>query len=360
MPRIWCSLSGHGYGHGAQIVPILNELGRHTPQLQVLLRTNLPQQFFQHQLNIPWELHPGRQDIGCVQKDPLKINLQDTWNEYERFHIDWLQTVQIEAEMIRSEQPDLVISNISHLAIEAGRHSGIPTVALGSLSWDKVLEYFLTDESERRLAIIRHIREAYQKAQLMIRFAPIIPMEAFSNIVDVGPIVGPPLQNSGLIRNLLNIHQDEKLVLVAFGGIPLPSLPIDALKRLQGYQFLIGGSVNSDRNSRLRSTSILPVPFRQILAEADVVITKPGYSTVIETVRNEVPLIYVRRYNFVDEQVLVDYAQRYGRAMELPIEKFHGGDWIEALETIQQIPPPQEPAPELGTSAAAEILAKFL
>jgi len=360
MPQIWCSISGHGYGHGAQMVPILNELGRRLPQLSVLLRTTLPPQFFQHQLNIPWKLHAGSQDIGCVQDDPLKINLQETWKEYEQFHIDWLRTVQTEAEMIRSEQPDLVISNISHLAIEAGRRSGIPTVALGSLSWDQVLEYFLTHESDGRPAIIRHIREAYQNAQLMIRLAPINPMVAFSNLVDVGPIAGSPLQNSGLVRNLLNMNRDEKLVLVAFGGIPLPSLPIDALDRLQGYRFLIGGSLNVNRDSRVRSTSDLPVPFRQILAEADLVVTKPGYATVIETVRNAIPLIYVRRYNFVDEQILVDYAHRYGRAMELHIDQFHKGDWIEALETVQQIPRPQEPPPELGTSAAADILANFL
>ena len=360
MPRIWCAISGHGYGHGAQITSILNELGCRIPQLQVLLRTDLPQDFFQSQLNIPWELLPGRQDIGCVQNDPLKIAVQNTWKEYDRYHINWGQTVQTEAEKIRSEQPDLVVSNISYLAIEAGRQAGIPTVALGSLSWDQVMEYFRTDESEEHLAIIRHIRQAYQKAQLMIRFAPIIPMKAFSNLVDVGPIVGPPLQNSGLVRKHLNITQDEKLVLVAFGGIPLLSLPVDTMERFEGFRFLIGGSVKLNRNSRLRTTSMLPIPFRQILAEADLVMTKPGYATILETVRNGIPLVYVRRYNFVDEQVLVDYAHRYGQAMELHIDQFHNGDWIEALETVQQIPLPQEPPPVPGTSAAAEILAKYL
>ena len=26
MPVVWCSISGHGFGHAAQVVPILNEL----------------------------------------------------------------------------------------------------------------------------------------------------------------------------------------------------------------------------------------------------------------------------------------------------------------------------------------------
>ena len=31
MPLIWCSISGHGYGHAAQVAPVLNALGRLMP-----------------------------------------------------------------------------------------------------------------------------------------------------------------------------------------------------------------------------------------------------------------------------------------------------------------------------------------
>ena len=32
MPYIWCAISGHGYGHAAQVVPVLNAL---VPSCQV-------------------------------------------------------------------------------------------------------------------------------------------------------------------------------------------------------------------------------------------------------------------------------------------------------------------------------------
>jgi hypothetical protein len=360
MPRIWCSISGHGFGHGAQTIPILNELGRRLPDLHVMLRTNLSQHFLQKNLTIPWELHPSIQDIGCVQNGPLFIDVPTTWMEYEKFHIDWFQKIRAEAELIRSHQPDLVVSNISYLGIEAGAQSGIPTVAMGSLSWDRALEYLGTQVSDEHERIIEQIRRSYRKANLMIRFGPNIPMVAFREIVDVGPIAAPPLQSTGSVRDLLKMDPKEKLILVAFGGIPLSSFPVDRLKGFEGYRFLVDGSMALQESSHVNSINVLPFPFRQILAEADLIMTKPGYATVIEAVRNAIPLVYVRRYNFVDEQILVDYAHRYGRARELHIDQFNKGEWLQALETVQRIPLPIEAPPELGTQAAAEILAKFL
>ena len=360
MPRIWCSISGHGFGHGAQTMPILNELGRRLPDLHILLRTSLPQQFLKDNLTLPWELHPSIQDIGCVQDGPLLIDVGKTLIENERFHLDWSRKVRAEAEMIRSHQPDLVISNISYLGVEAGAQSGIPTVAMGSLSWDGVLEYFRTQVSDTPQHIIDQIRQSYQKAPLMVRFAPALPMIAFKDLVDVGPIAGPPLQSTGMVRELLHMHPDEKIVLIAFGGIRLSSFPVKSLTQSRGYRFLIDGSVDVENPSQVSSTKTLPIPFRQILAEADLIVTKPGYATVIEAVRNAIPVVYVRRYNFWDEQILVDYLHRFGRARELQIDQFYNGEWLEALETVQQLPPPLELPPELGTQSAAEIIAKLL
>lgn len=334
-------------------------MGRGLPDLHVLLRTTLPHQFLKENLTLSWELHPSIQDIGCVQNGPLLIDVEKTWIEYERFHIEWSRKVCAEAELIRSYQPDLVISNISYFGVEAGAQSGIPTVAMGSLSWDGVLEYFRTPDSDVHRHIIDQIRQSYRKAQLMIRFAPAIPMVAFSDLVDVGPIAGPLPQSTGTVRELLQVKPQEKIVLVAFGGIPLSSLPVEYFEGLQGYRFLVDGFPDLGKLPHLNSINTLSVPFRQILAEADLIITKPGYATIIEAVRNTIPVIYVRRYNFLDEQPLVDYLHRYGQGRELHIDHFHKGEWLEALEAVQQIPLPTERPPELGTRSAAEELVKL-
>ena len=147
-------------------------------------------------------------------------------------------------------------------------------MGVGSLSWDQVLHNYIKGDSGAHQKTVHHIREAYQKTHLMIRLAPGIPMVAFPEIVDVGPIVGPALKPTGELREYLNVKPDEKLVLVGFGGIPLRSLPIDNLEQMDGYRFLIGSPMRFDGYTRVSSTDTLPIPFRHILAEADIVVTK--------------------------------------------------------------------------------------
>jgi hypothetical protein len=89
--------------------------------------------------------------------------------------------------------------------------------------------------------------------------------------------------------------------------------------------------------------------------------TKPGYSTIVEAVALQQPVVYVRRYNFADEPPLVDYLHRYGRGVELSIDDFTQGRWEPALRKVVDLPmPAAPPPPTTGAADAATILAKSL
>ena len=88
--------------------------------------------------------------------------------------------------------------------------------------------------------------------------------------------------------------------------------------------------------------------------------TKPGYGTLVEAVALQTPLVYVRRYNFADEQPLVDYLHRYGRGVELSMDDFEdrpmGPDTDEGREmpALQTAPPPPT-----GAAEAAALIAPY-
>ncbi len=360
MPVIWCSISGHGFGHGAQIVPVLNELGKRVPNLRVLLRTSIPKTFFQETLSIPWEHSVSAQDIGCIQDGPLFIDVSKTWEAYEQLHKNWNARMKEEVTAIRAVKPDLVLSNISYLGLAAGVAADCQTVALGSLSWDQILTEYIINGSAKQKKIVNEIRQAYGETRLLIRPLPGIPMIAFREVRDVGPLLSPPVSPQRTIRRRLQVDPQERVVLVAFGGIPLSFLPLDQLEMLTGYRFVISGNFDCRGYSRVVSTNEFGLPFRQFLAEADVVMTKPGYATIVEVVRLQKPLVYVRRYNFADEQPLVDFAHRYGRARELSLREFESGQWHDALEQVLMLPRSSNPMPAEGTGEAADQLAKIL
>lgn len=360
MPLIWCAISSHGFGHAAQVVPVLNELGLVAPGLHAVLRTQVPSWFFESRLTISWTLSSARQDVGCIQQGPLAIDVPATFEAHARFHEEWDRNIRDEAAAILTASPKLVLSDISHLAIESGAQAGVRSVALCNLSWDQVLEGLGGGEQAARRRIVEHIRRAYARVEMLLRPAPGIPMSAFRKVVDIGPIVDPISAPAVDLREALAAGPDERIVLIGFGGIALDALPFEPLERLAGYRFIVAGPVPG-WCTRIRASSTLPYSFRTLLASADILVTKPGYSTVVEAVALGKPVVYVRRYNFADEQSLVDYLHRHGRAVELAEQDFVNGRWQDALRAVQTVPSPSAAPPRpTGAIEAAALLAKYL
>jgi len=320
----------------------------------------VPASFFRDRLTIQWELSPAQQDIGCVQDGPLNIDIDATWASHQRFHKTWEERLSNEVAAMQTASPALVIADTPYLAIEAGSRAQIPTVALASFTWDIVLNEYCnaTDNSHQQL--IQCIRESYAKAHIALRITPAPRIDAFSNIIDIGPIASLTSPERDLLASALALAPNERTVLVGFGGIPLTSLPLEQIEQLRHYRFLFDGPVPPGY-SRIYSTKTLPFSFKTLLASVDVIMTKPGYGTIVEAVALQQPVVYVRRYNFVDEQPLVDYLHRYGRGIELSLNDFTQGRWEPALRKVVVLPMPAVPPPlTSGAADAATILAKLL
>jgi hypothetical protein len=320
----------------------------------------VPASFFRDRLAIQWGLSPAQQDIGCVQDGPLKIDIDATWASHQRFHKTWEERLSNEVAAMQAASPALVLADTPYLAIEAGSRAQIPTVALASFTWDLVLKEYChtTDHSQQQL--IQCIRESYAKAHIALRVTPAPRIDAFSNIVDIGPIASPTSPERDRLASTLSLAPNERTVLVGFGGIPLTSLPLEQMEQLRHYRFLFDGPVPPGY-SRIHSTTTLPFSFKTLLASVDVIMTKPGYGTIVEAVALQQPVVYVRRYNFADEPLLVDYLHRYGRGIELSLDDFTQGRWEPALQQALASPVPSlPPPPPTGAAEAATILASYL
>ena len=360
MPVVWCSISAHGFGHAAQIIPIINSLGMVCDQLQVVLRTCVPSSIFEEYLNVPWDLQPVPQDIGCIQEGPLDIDVEGTWTAYQTFHNDWNQRVSQEVSAMNKVQPKLVLSNISYLAITSAFQANCPAVAIASLSWDRVLVPYMDRANVNHTVIYEHICQEYAKAKHLIRLYPGIDMPAFPSVTDTGPsfpYVGRPSKN---VREIFELEDGVKLVLLAFGGIPLTRLPLKHMEACEGFHFLVGGISLQESSKRVHRIEDLNMGFGEIMRQADVVMTKPGYATITTAVQWSIPVVYVRRNNFVDEDSLVAYAHRYGNALEMTRTDFDAGTWEKTLEQVLSLPPSTEAPPKTNVETVAEMLRNFL
>src|SRR5262249_2143509 len=157
--------------------------------------------------------------------------------------------------------------------------------------------------------ILSQIQKAYACADFALRIAPGLSMPAFSKIHDIGPIGSPSSSQREKLRTMLGLGSNERLVLIGFGGIPLRSLPWKYMESMRTFRFIVDGQVDTS-HSRIISLTDVPFRFSTVLASVDVVMTKPGYGTIVECVANGIPVVYVRRYTFADEEPLVAYLHR--------------------------------------------------
>lgn len=358
MPLIWCSISAHGYGHAAQVVPVLNALGRLVPNLRAILRTTVPAAFFEPRLTIPWQLSPAQQDVGCIQDGPLKIDVPGTWAAHRAFHTDWKPTVETEAGLMRTAAPACVLSDISQLGVAAGTAAGIPTIGMSSLSWDLVLAPFADPTSDDHAEIIRQIRAAYGQAECFLRVAPGLSVTAFRKVLDIGPIAEPAAPQAMRLREAIGAAASDRIILVGFGGIALRGLPFESMEKMHPYRFLVDGHVPSEL-TRVSSLTSLGMPFKEVLSSVNMILTKPGYGTIVEAVALGTPVVFVRRYNFADEQSLVDYLHRYGRGTELSMKDFFAGRWEQAIQATFDQSIPLAPPPLSGAADAAQVLSRY-
>ena len=360
MPLIWAAISAHGFGHAAQVVPVLNALKQLVPHLRVVLRTTVPEPFFRNRLTVPWVMNAVQQDIGCLQNGPLTIDVDETWRAHHRFHLTWDDRVQAEVDAIQTARPDVILADTPYLAVAAGKKSAVPTVALVSFTWDLILSNYHPPLDIAAQPLIQSIRRAYAQADLALRITPAPRMTVFDHQTDIGPICEPVSPARERLATELRLASKERTVLIGFGGIPLTSLPFEALDPLPGYRFLFDGPTPPN-DTRFVSTTSLPFSFRELLASVDIVMTKPGYGIVLEAVALRTPLVYVRRYHFADEQPLVEYLHRHGRGVELSQDDFIKGRWRDALDTAAALPmPPGSPPKATGATDAADLLAPLL
>ncbi|MDE0820571.1 MAG: hypothetical protein OSA95_05595, partial [Opitutales bacterium] len=82
---IACFLSSHGYGHAARTCAILNAAAELEPTLRVQLFTEVPEWFFAESLEIPYQLHICKTDVGLVQTSVFSHDVAATLRELDEY-----------------------------------------------------------------------------------------------------------------------------------------------------------------------------------------------------------------------------------------------------------------------------------
>lgn len=347
--HLFVDISSHGFGHLAQTAPVLNALRQRLPELELTLRCGLPRERIARRIHGEFTHLAEASDFGLVMKSALEVDVPASLAAYREFHADWDARVAREAELLAKLAPDLVLSNVSYLALAGAKRAGIPSLALCSLNWAGIAAPYFRDAPDFA-AIHAQMLAAYRGADAFLRLTPGMDMPELDNVVTIGPVAQPG-ENK---RHLL--PQDTRIVLVAMGGV--------GVKLPANWPVLPGVTWIVPRNSGLERADVLTLEstglsVSDLIASVDCVITKAGYGTFVEAAASGTPLMYVARPDWPEEAALATWHGMVSKSARISRAQFEQGSFGETLERLMSGRRPRL-VELIGIAQAADLIAARL
>ncbi len=352
-PHLFVDISAHGFGHLAQAAPVINALTTRAPNLRLTVRSGLPQEKLRERLWCTFDHLAARSDFGYVMRDAMRVDLAATAQAYRRQHAEWERLVAQEARFLAGLQPTLVLSDVAYLPLAGAARAGIPSVALCSLNWAELFAHFFS-AADWAPPIHQQMLAAYDSAEFFLRLTPGMPMMDLARRRSIGPVAALGVDRRQALRQQLASHPEERLVLIAFGGIDT-HLPVAQWPEASGIRWLVPQCWRL-RQANTTDFESLELPMIDLLRSVDAVIAKPGYGTFAEAACNGTPLLYVRRQEWPEQDCLIEWLHTHARCAEVGAADLRAGRLQAPLAALWQQPQPRPPRPTGADEAAAAVL----
>jgi hypothetical protein len=332
MPKhLFVDISSHGLGHLAQVAPVLDALARLRPGLRMSIRSGLAWEKLRARIGVPFAFLAGRSDLGFVMVDAMRIDYAATGRAYRAFHADWEARVAAEAAFLRSLGADQVLTDVAYLPLAGAARTGLPALSMCSLNWADLFAHFFGREAWAG-PIHGQILAAYRGARCFIRLTPAMPMRDLPNARAVAPVVAPGRDRRGQLRQRIGAASGERIVLVTFGGFD-KNLNAAAWPITPGLRHLVPESWAVER-ADMTAMETLRMNFTDLLCSVDAVLTKPGYGIFTEAARNDVPVLYVCRDDWPEQDCLIEWLGKNARCRKIACADVMNGRFGEVLEWL--------------------------
>lgn len=331
MSHLYVAVTAHGYGHLAQVAPVIHALRARLPRLRISVQGNLNPEIVRSRLPREVALVAHAADVALPMDGPLTVLWEQGLGLYLEFERDYERHLARQMALLSEARPDLVLADIPWLPLDAAHRLGIPAVGLCSLNW---LDILRQSPLGHRLpsALAERLRVTYSQADLFIRPAPSMPMPWLPNAIDVGPLAQTHPRDPDRLRTRLGLSPDQRLILVQFGGTGSLTLDTEPLRRARLHLLTADPTLAaSPVASRVggQGPSML-----EALASCDAMITKPGYGSFAEAACHGIPVLYVPRDDWPETPALVDWLHQQVPAALIAPEQLARGEIVEPLESL--------------------------
>jgi L-arabinokinase len=309
-------------------------------------------------------------DVGVVQRDALTPDLPATLERARNFYDTVEDLVGREAAALAAAEASVVVADAPPVAFAAAARAGVPAFALTNFTWDWIYEDY-EDALGQRTGLPKTLRRLQVTADEAWRLPMHGGFAGFRRVRDLPLVARVSARSPRETRRRLGWPETRTVLLVSFGGIGLTGLP---LARVASRAALLVVTTDDPAASRPAERALVTtgadgvvvlderrlyregLRYEDLVAAADIVVTKPGYGIIAECVANGTAMLYTERGRFAEYGALVREMPRWLRCQYISPVELREARWHDAIDALLgQGAPPEEAA-----TNGAEVAARWL
>ena len=295
LKRILIYVSDHHYGHATRMVALARGLFK-TGKYEITIKNSNAFRFLKQSLPEA-RVENFQTDVGPVFD--LVSNSVDVNSTMERYS-DWIKNadswLSLEEKRFKKNPADLIITDISPMGLRLAKKVKCPAITVTNFSWTDILRR--TRYHEKKEKIIQWLNESFSISELAIKLPFSTKLEGFSKTEECSLLCRDLTTSKKQTLNGLHLH--SPLVVISFGDQMPANLKIMKNNNNVSVAILSHSKISFDDIPVITGYS----ETQNIMAYADLVVTKAGYSTTAECVKFRTLMYIVKRKNYYEETLV--------------------------------------------------------
>ena len=332
MANICFYISDYGYGHASRDIAIIRKIINESIDVKIYIKTNQTFHFVQQSLpqkNV--KVIQTKNDIGVVFKEnSVIVDRDETKKILDRWIDSWDEYIQNEKMFCKKHKINLIISDIVPQAFIIAKKLNIYSIAISNFTWHYIFYNLFEDTSANR-----QIEEAYNHANLLLSLPFNEKMQVFKNKKEISLVSRKITVDKKEIRKKHNIKDNELLVYIGMGKSFNPSF-LNNMKQIDvpNIKFL------TSSNTKLPFKNVIKIPNNETetqnyIAACDLIVSKTGYGTASEGIRAKVPMIFLKRDGFKEDELIGNKVKELGIGQFISEKSFLNGNWLNELNHLE-------------------------
>ncbi|WP_165076863.1 hypothetical protein [Methanogenium sp. MK-MG] len=320
--------SDYGYGHASRDIALIRRVLSET-DAHVCVRAETAAGFMEDSLpGVP--VFRGQNDVGVKMADKAaSVDLGATEGMLNTWVASWDTYVRAEEMFCREQEIDLIISDIAPQPFLVAENLDIPGIALSNFSWHMIFHHLFG-----KTGATEQIKDAYACAEGAFVLPLNEPMEVFRERWETYLLCREETRSREDMRERFGLSDTDVLVYLGSGWSLTVSL-VACMKRLRNMG--IKCLVSSNQPSELDNVIRIPAEdteTQDYIGMCDLVVTKPGYSTVSEAIRAEVPMLLYRRKGFAEDDVIIGPVEENSIGKAISYRDLCEGTWMDDIDVL--------------------------